>query len=394
MKARRIGLRLALVALGLVAADLAGNRLFLADGRLFGRPVAPFDPPLFSGSQRQALARLEQKIRDGKGAESKFDPELGWCNRPDSGFGEFRYDWAGARIGEAELPRQKAPGIRRLVAIGCSMTHGEEVGAREAWCARLDAALPGWEVANLGVAAYGIDQALLRLRRDGFALLPDEVWLGILPAAALRVTTRFRPLLDHWSLDVAFKPRFVLDAQGELRLDPSPARVVEDVPRLLRDQRAFLEAMGDDTWLERSPLAYAPWGSSWTQCSGLTRVLLTVLERGGRRIPDCFDSQREFGRLFTTIVRTTAKECAERGVVFRVVLLPGKDDLEGRRAAGQGYWEEWARTRQGEGIGVMDLSEALTGSGLGFAQLFAPEGHYNAEASALVARVLASGLAP
>jgi len=394
MRAGRIALRLALVAGLLWAADWAANRLFLTDGWFLGRPVAPFDPPLFSPSQREALARLEERLRAGTGAESKFDPELGWCNRPGSGFGEYRYDWAGARIGRDELPRTKAPGVRRIVAVGCSMTHGEEVGAHESWCARLDAELAGWEVANLGVAAYGIDQALLRLRRDGFALDPDEVWLGILPAAGLRVTTHFRPLLDHWSLDVAFKPRFVLTQDGSLELVPSPAASIEDVSRLLRDQRRFLERLGDDTWVARAHLAYAPRGSSWLHASFAARILLTAWERTGRSLAPCFDEGHEFGRLYTALVRAMAQECAARGVAFRLILLPGLDDLEERGAAGRGYWEDWAEHRRAEGMGVIDVGPVLLREEGGLARLFAPQGHYGAEGSAVVARALANALVP
>ena len=218
----RLLIRVAILGAVLVGADLLLDRLVLADGTFLGRPVAPFDPPLFSPSQFKALQHLEEELANER-PSVKFDADLGWCNKPESGLGEFRYDWAGARIVVEPLARSKTPGVRRLAVFGCSMTHGEEVGASETWCARLDALAPNVEIANLGVAAYGLDQALLRLRRDGWPLAPDEVWLAVLPQAALRVTTRFRPLLDHWSLDVAFKPCFTWSAENELELVPNPA---------------------------------------------------------------------------------------------------------------------------------------------------------------------------
>src|SRR5262245_24588801 len=309
MRLGRFALRSSLVLAFLAGGDWLLGRLVLADGWFLGRPVAPFDPPLFSPSQIRVLEQIERDLASEQPAKAgRFDPELGWCNKPGSGFGEFRYDWAGARIGVAPLARAKAPGVQRVVAVGCSMTHGDEVGAPESWCARADELLPGAEIANLGVAAYGLDQALLRLRRDGWPLEPDEVWLGVLPQAALRVTTRFRPLLDHWSLDVAFKPRFVLE-DGGLVLVPNPARALTDVPRLLHDQRAFLAALGDDPWVVRARLAYAPRGSSWTHWSFAARVLTTVWERSGRELEACFDPGHELGLLYTTIVRTMAREC-------------------------------------------------------------------------------------
>ncbi len=385
----RSALRSILVVTALLAGDWLLGRTVLGDGTFLGRPVAPFDPPLFSSSQHEVLEQIERELAGAPPRAGKFDPELGWCNKAGSGFGEFRYDWAAARIGTSPLERAKLPETRRVVAVGCSMTHGEEVGAAQSWCARTDALLAGLEIANLGVAAYGLDQALLRLRRDGWPLDPDEVWLGVLPQAALRVTTRFRPLLDHWSLDVAFKPRFVLDASGELALEPNPASTLDDVVRLLRDQRAFLDALGDDPWVARARLAYVPRGSSWTHGSFAARLLTTVWERGGRELEACFDADEEFGRLYTAIVRTMVRECSERAVSFRLILLPGEEDLRRRRREGRGYWEEWTERLRGEGVSVVDLAPQLDHAGLELERLFGPGGHYTPAASEIVALELA-----
>lgn len=394
MRVGRVALRSLALLAGLALGDWALGQILLEDGLLFGRPVAPFDPPLFSPAQRRALMGIEQALEGGEARAVRFDAELGWCNRPESGFGEFRYDWSGARIGAAPLARVKRPGVRRVVAVGCSMTHGEEVVAADAWCARIDAALEDLEVANLGVAAYGIDQALLRLRRDGWRLDPDEVWLGVMPQAALRVTTLFRPLLDHWSLDVAFKPRFELGQAGVLELVPNPARSLADVVHLLHEQRFLLDTFaGRDPWIARAPLAYAPRGSSWTHRSFTARVVLTALEKSGRDLATCFDQSGGFGRLYTSIVRSMARECAEKRATFHVFVLPGPDDLRQKREVGHGYWEDWAARLRSEGMSVIDCSSALMHPGDAGTNWFAPGGHYSSEASERVARALAEELA-
>jgi hypothetical protein len=394
MRLRRVALRSAVVLAAMAAADWTLQRVVLEDGVFLERRIAPFDPPLFSPSQRAALQQLQRDVADPPKRATKFDVELGWCNPPNSGFGEFRYDWAGARIGVGPLERGQLPGTRRIVAVGCSMTHGEEVGARESWCARVDALLTRAEIANLGVAAYGLDQALLRLRRDGWPLEPDEVWLGVLPQAALRVTTLFRPLLDHWSLDVAFKPRFRLNAAGTLELVPNPVQDLADAARMLGDQRLLLDALsGNDPWVARAPLAYAPRGSSWTHRSFAARLVLTARERTGRDVEACFDGESEFARLFDAIVRTMERECTERGVAFRVLVLPGLADLQQRGSAGRGYWEDWVERLRASGLDVVDLASALSSKGGDLAGLFAPAGHYTSVASELIASALLDGRA-
>src|SRR5690606_27800481 len=147
-------------------------------------------------------------------ASFRFDPELGWTAPRGSRHGDDVYDTNGARVGRAPIAHERTPGMRRIVAIGCSFTEGAEVAAHESWPARLELADPSLEVANLGVGAYGLDQALLRGRRDGRALAADAVWLGWLPSASPRLVTLYRPAQRHWGQLVAFKPRFVPGASG------------------------------------------------------------------------------------------------------------------------------------------------------------------------------------
>jgi len=375
-----------LSGLAFLLVDRGLDSLLLSDGMFAGRPVAPFDPPIFCDSQRKALAVVARDVEVGRLQEHRFDADLGWCYKPNSGFGEFRYDWAGARMGPDPLPREKSPGVRRVVTVGCSMTHGEEVPASKSWCARVDALMEDVEIANLGVAAYGTDQALLRLRRDGWSLQPDEVWLGVLPSAALRTTTSYRPLLDHWSLDVAFKPRFSVAGDGSLLLHSNPARNLSDVIELLSSQQRFLAALGDDPWVARARAAYEPRGASLLHESFCGRLALTLFERGGRSIEGCFDESQPFGQLFTTIAETMAAECSQRGAEFRILVLPGRSDMESRGDRGRGYWEGWSEEMMRRGIRVLDLSSALEGAD--FDELYMPGGHYSEAASELVAQAI------
>jgi hypothetical protein len=150
--------------------------------------------------------------------------------------------------------------------------------------------------------------------------------------------------------------------------------------------------MSEDTWVVRARLAYLPRGSSWAHSSFGVRVFLSAWERTGRSIAACFDEEQEFGRLYAALVTEMASECAERGVRFRVLILPGKDDLDEALEAGGGYWAGWSERRRRLGIEVTDLTPALHGAGADHGRLFAPQGHYGPEASAIVASYLADDL--
>jgi len=395
----RKALRRGLVVLGaLLLADQVVQHTALGDGRIGQHWVIPFDPPLFIEWQKQraadvaALAAGDEALR----ARSLFDPELGWCPRPGQEWQLYRHDWAGSRIQIGELARAKAPGVRRVVTVGCSFTQGAEVQGPESWSALLDAERPDLEVANLGVAGYGVDQALLRYRRDGRVLAPDEVWLGFLPEATLRITAQFPPAYGHWSPVLDFKPCFRLGPGDALELVPSPAPDYATFAHLLTDQVAFVRAVGEsDHWVRRSPLAFAPRGSSWTHWFASTRLFVTWLE-GGARDPRPYlaDEAGEVYRLLRALVLELADEARADGARFRLLVLPSRSDLAAAHAPAP-FWDGLVRDLAGRGIECIDCTSALLAGGAEHdGAYWMPEGHYSPTGNRLVADELGRALAP
>jgi len=390
---RRFGGLALLAAAIFVAADQLLLHTLLASDRLGERYVAPFDPPLFTTDQRARLEEYRALVREGSGrsGSSAFDAELGWCPRPGRPSTTIAYDELGCRVGVAPLEPSRVPGVRRIVVVGCSFTHGDEVRGEETWAAMLDESRADLEVANLGVGGYGLDQALLRLRRDGTMLEPDEVWLGLLPSAGLRVVTCFTPACQHWTGIVRFKPRFVLDLAGELRLLPSPAHDLAGVLRLLADQRAFLAAVGDsDAWVRRAPLAYAPRGSSLLHHSAVGRLALTAHEACGRDLEAAMiDGRSEVHTVTRAIVRAAHEETEAVGARFRLLVLPSRADLLPLATGEEPYWSALVASLRADGVEVRDLSDALLAAGvLHDEACWAPQGHYSPRTNAIVAGAL------
>jgi len=372
--ARRTALALAAV----LVLDQAVLSLALSDDDLLGWPIAPFDPPLFDGGQRSALA----KLRAGK-VSPVFDPALGWSPPPGE-LGRVTYDEHRARVAPGAAPA--GTGARSLAVIGCSFTHGDEVGAAQCWAGQLDEERPDLSIWNYGVGGYGLDQVLLRLRRDVLPRGPDQVLLGWAPFSSLRATTHFPPLQNHWARQLVFKPCAYLEG-GALRLAPNPARTPAEVVHLLEDQAALLDAVGEaDFWIGRAPAAYAPRGSSPMHHSALGRLWLTFDERRGRRTarwiedPDSVPS-----RLVTALIREMAADCAGAGVGFGVVVLPAYVDL----AEGP-YWRPLTDTL---GVPVIDAYDGLLAAGaLQDEGIWMPGGHYSERGHRVVVQVLAPGL--
>lgn len=387
---------LLLLVLGL-ALDQGLQHTVLADGELAGRRIAPFDPPLFSSAQRDLLARLRGAVAGDEELlrESQHDGELGWAPRPGAPHGAlYRYDERGARIAGSSVaaePGTGDPARRRVVLVGCSFTRGDEVRGEHTWAAALEEARPDLELVNLGMGGYGIDQALLRWRRDGRPLRADEVWLGVVPTALRRILGHYPPAQRHWAISVLFKPRFVLDGQGALVHVPNPAPTREAVLALLDDQRAFLAAVGaSDHWVRRAPLAWAPRGSSWLHALALPRLVLTWHE-GLQRDPRPWlrDPTSEVRRLALAIATAFRDECGASGATFRVVVLPGPEDLRHARG-GERAWSGLLADLDDRGIEHVDLTDVLLAAEVDRdPDAWMPGGHYAPQTNALVGATLA-----
>ena len=390
----KILLLLLLVLIGL-SLDQVLQFTVLSDGRFRGTPVAPYDPPLFNDAQRESLERLRRQVAGEPLAwrnNAVFDAELGWSPEPGSSRGDCSYDRFGARIHDTKARPPAHEKEHHLVVVGGSFTHCDEVAHGDSWPAILDESLAEVRVSNLGFGAYGVDQALLRYRRDGTPLQPDEVWLGLMPQAVLRVVTTYRPALRHHDLSVSFKPRLELLDDGDLVLLKNPASSVARTVQLLSDQAAFFEAVREsDLWVARAASAYRPQGSHWSHYFATARLLLTFVERKRRDpAPWLQDQESEVFRLMRAIVLALAAECERGSARFRVVLLPDGKSLASLREQGSAYWQGLLDRLLQDGVEVVDLTGVFAENRVELdAAGWQPGGHYSGKTNRLVASELA-----
>lgn len=104
---------------------------------------------------------------------TRYDPELGWVNIPDTHiadiYGPGRYVHINAQgfRNDDDLSEATPPGKVRLICSGDSFTFGFGVSNNETWCARLAEVEPRLQTVNMAQGGYGIDQAYLWYKRDG-----------------------------------------------------------------------------------------------------------------------------------------------------------------------------------------------------------------------------------
>ena len=161
-------------------------------------------------------------------ALARFDPERGWTYVPDRShvqrFGadareiSLHFDARGLRVPAPEATRD--PGRPSLLLVGCSYAMGHGVSYQESLAGRLEAA-PEFplQVVNLGVQAYGTDQALLALRRGLDEFDARAVVYPFICDHIARNSNADRRILRPTRRFLGTKPRFALDAEGRPYLD-------------------------------------------------------------------------------------------------------------------------------------------------------------------------------
>lgn len=182
--------------------------------------------------------------------EQFFDAELGWAFGPHTtAVPEATFDAAGARFDPVELPDGGA------AAYGDSFTFGEGVGGDETWPHYLSERL-GARVDNFGVAGYGPDQALLRLRRHlaSGRPVPDTVVLGMLSENIARLVNVWRHMYVGSGELLNFKPRLIAGEGGPRWVD-SPLPALTGIAAV---HAAVAEAEAADDWFAYNRLRPRP----------------------------------------------------------------------------------------------------------------------------------------
>lgn len=316
---------------------------------------------------------------------SRFDPWLGWTNRPgaagvmrDAG----RYD-SFARINSRGLRDREIDPVRkvgiRVLCLGDSFTWGWSVGDDETYPKVLERELAGVEAVNAGVCAWGTAQELVWLEREGFGYGPDVVTLGFY----------LNDFADNAS-DTMFgyrRPMYVLEG-GRLVLKSVPI----PMPRkgALESVRAFSRKH-----LLTPRLLLAAW--QWFDRGFLRAADVTPIRRARLRSsgPHPPPAEAETG----AILEEAKRVCEARGVRFLVLAIPSVCQVRPSaplpcRAQDEATYATLIRLCRQAKIDVvepLDEMRAAEASGL---PVFPPsEFHWNAAGHRIAAQLLAQRLA-
>lgn len=260
-----------------------------------------------------------------------YDPTLGWVPRPRgiSQNGLNRANDQGIRRGSIDDSTRSAKEDLRIILLGDSYTHGDEISFEETWGYYLEKELARMgiqaDVINLGVPAYGMDQALLRWKIFGVKFSPDLVIFGFQPENVKRNLNLFRMIYHKPSAMPFSKPRFILSGDHLKAINmPTvpPDQIVEvlmNFDKWENQQYEYyyhIKDYEDSLWF-KSKLLGALHG-------GITRLWYLWDDSGEREF---YEVDREPGSLALTILDELRSDVERRGAAFLVALLIPKWDF-------------------------------------------------------------------
>ena len=150
---------------------------------------------------------------DKKGLEKFFehgyDQELGWVRKPNTSHEEIgkhgKTFWSIDQKGSRKNPSNEISNSK-ISCYGDSFTFGRQVNNNETW-EYYFSKLSKTNIQNFGVGNYGIDQALLRLKREFPHNKTKIVLMGVVPDTISRILSMWKHYYEYGNT-FGFKPKF------------------------------------------------------------------------------------------------------------------------------------------------------------------------------------------
>jgi len=314
------------------------------------------------------------------------DLDLGWL-QATAQLGEV--DEVGARYTPAFPDPSQNPSCISL--YGDSYTWSNRTTPEEAWGNQLSR-LAGCRVANYGVSGYGTDQALLRLLNNGL----DTSKVVILNHFVFDI---FRNVNQHWGTrnsvkhtKLEFKPRFIVDADDNLKLIPIPNYTLEEIRDLQQDPSKYLKY---EYFLPNGHYGSVKIGFPYTYVLlktifGHTKFR-SLFKGEPTHAPFYQENHPSNGLLVTTeILRRFHDEVSANGRTPIVTIIPYIGDFQYFENTGVWSYALLLERLRENGVRVINIGEKILEKepNVLLRELYAGEGHFNAQGDKLMAQII------
>ena len=378
--------RILIIVLVTIALAEVAFRLYTTTSERNGTPMVgkvallPYRP-----AGELVLEKLEQA---NQGGYFVLDDQLGWTLGRNARSSRKDHPYVSNAQGIRAAPgriysRVPPDGKMRIVTVGDSFTHGDLVSNDQTWQYFLEKLDPNLEVINLGVPAYGTDQAFMRWRRDGRKFESHVVILGIWPEDIARNLNMIRFYLVPTS-NFLSKPRFIL--KGSLLEIVNPLSFQQISTALSEPQSS--DVLAHEYWYVSSETVDKPY-----YISRLARVVASFYRAYQRkRIRErLYSGQYQEGMNITVaIAEQFSREVSHDGAVPIILLIPARGMLEQRISAREYVLAQRLRKRN---IDFIDLDEPFRRAAEkhGIKELYR-RGHHSPLGNRIIAEALAGSM--
>jgi len=327
-----------------------------------------------------------------------YDRDIGWNQRPN--LPKNHHNAGGFVTSSGEETSRELPTDRmRIGVFGGSYTEGTfgkdpEESFKKGWWHVLEESLNKdgvkTEVLNFGVAAYGMDQAYLRWKKDGAPFHPHVVIFGFTAGNCRDNINMVRIVRDLETAVPFTKPRFLVK-NGEL--DPVLLNSPTPSPAELPD---FFDHLTTSPLLANEPLYHAPdfqmtfWRHSKLLALAEGKMAASREKRG---LADFYRLGGEPAEVALGIMRCFKRDAERSGSTFYIAHLPNYIELEYVRAHGkfpyQGMLDEIDKIAP-----TIHTEQALSAACAGGpAERLFVDGHYGEQLQAVVGHEIANFVA-
>ena len=177
-----------------------------------------------------------------------YDQELGWNRKPNTSHEELGKNKRLTNWTVNSSGMRTNPGFdksnSKISCYGDSFTFCRQVNDNETW-EHFMSKLFNTNVQNFGVGNHGIDQSLLRLKRDFLKNKTNVVLLSVVPETICRIVSVWKHYYEHGNT-FGFKPRFVLK-NNSLELKKNP---IDNESKFYKYQEYIDEIRANDFFYE------------------------------------------------------------------------------------------------------------------------------------------------
>lgn len=360
------------------------------------------------------LPKLDRRALE-KFLANGFDPELGWVRKPNSegkestgsiGAPSGHYAQAAYRINQ--LGARYNPGHEHLPAristYGDSFVFSRQVNDDQTWQWYLSE-LTQTNALNFGVGNYGLDQALLRLKREYPSNRTQVVILGVVPETIVRVLSVWKHYYEYGNT-FGFKPRFLV-AENGLTLLPNP---IDREDKFYNLVRYLPDIQKHDYFYQRKfkrhilkfPYLFSILRQPQRNIPLISALILRKLMRWlGKRCDkpwelvlkdnQCYATELyhvlEAVELMERLAQEFAAYAKQQGFVPVFLLLPYQSDLDYIRKRGKSYYADFV-TQVSAYVNTIDMAVYLINKQETIYTNDFYGGHLNAQGNKIVAEEL------